>query len=357
LPIFKGQGCKSAPGKAINYITREDKADLVSSLSLDDGQSYAGQFRDTATLYGKGNNYDERKYYHFKFSCDPADGVTAAQSQLMAEQMAAMSFPGHECVIATHTDKAHIHSHIIVNAVSFEDGKKLHINDNEYATLKDLANEIAQAYGFTPLDWRKRSQDRITSSEKQIVMRGGISWKDELKDVISKAAQRSDSFIAFRNHLEQYGVTIERNTERTISYKHPDKAKAIRGERLGEAFTKGAIVNGINQLSHRRTRTGEEPAADPDRKRKITSSQRAEQGRAGKQPTQGEFDRVHGSIREIEERAKRLSATGRAELAERERQERATNTEPTGANVGVKGRQRAAKQKHERGYSGHDFGR
>ena len=62
MPLFKGKGCKSTPGKAIAYITDENKAEIVSSQNLDDNQDYAQQFRETADLYGKGEKFDERKY-------------------------------------------------------------------------------------------------------------------------------------------------------------------------------------------------------------------------------------------------------------------------------------------------------
>ena len=104
MPLFKGKGCKSTPGKAIAYITDENKAEIVSSQNLDDNQDYAQQFRETADLYGKGEKFDERKYYHFKLSCDRADEVSAEAHHEFAEAMAARCFPEFECVIATHTD-------------------------------------------------------------------------------------------------------------------------------------------------------------------------------------------------------------------------------------------------------------
>ena len=41
MPLFKGKGCKSTPGKAIAYITDKNKAEIVSSQNLDDNQDYA----------------------------------------------------------------------------------------------------------------------------------------------------------------------------------------------------------------------------------------------------------------------------------------------------------------------------
>ena len=149
MPLFKGKGCKSTPGKAIAYITDENKAEIVSSQNLDDNQDYAQQFRETADLYGKGEKFDERKYYHFKLSCDRADEVSAEAHHEFAEAMAARCFPGFECVIATHTDTETVHSHIIVNAISFENGRKLHCNIREYGQMKDLANKLGAERGLS----------------------------------------------------------------------------------------------------------------------------------------------------------------------------------------------------------------
>ena len=79
MPLFKGTAGKAKPKKAIDYITDPKKAVIVSSLSLDDSADYAKQFKETCTLYGKGNGFNERKYYHFKLSPDRADNATPQQ--------------------------------------------------------------------------------------------------------------------------------------------------------------------------------------------------------------------------------------------------------------------------------------
>ena len=148
MPLFKGSGHKSKPDKAIAYITDKEKAVLISSQAMDDSKDYAKQFRETCQMFGKGSGYDERKYYHFKVSCDPADNVTPEVSHQLAQELAEKLFPNHECVIATHNDTDVIHSHIIVNSVNFETGKKLHLNDKEYADCKDMANILAELKGL-----------------------------------------------------------------------------------------------------------------------------------------------------------------------------------------------------------------
>jgi len=161
MPLFKGTAGKAKPKKAIDYVTDPKKAVIVTSLSMDDSRDYAKQFTETCKLYGKGSGYDERKYYHFKVSPDQADNATPQQCHELAERMARELFSNHECVIATHTDTDTVHSHIIVNAVSFETGKKFHMNIGEYRNSKDLADIIGAELGFTPMDWKTKTAEKL----------------------------------------------------------------------------------------------------------------------------------------------------------------------------------------------------
>ena len=117
MPLFKGCGCKAKPGKAIDYITDEKKAAIVTSYALDDNRDYATQFAETAQLFHKAHKYDSRKYYHFKHSFDPKDNISPEEAHRLTEELAQQAFPDNEYIIATHTDKHHVHCHIIVNSV------------------------------------------------------------------------------------------------------------------------------------------------------------------------------------------------------------------------------------------------
>ena len=260
LPLFKGSGCKSTPDKVLNYIMDSRKAQLISSLNLDDSRSYSKQFRETAQLFDKGDRFDERKYYHFKLSCAQADHVSAALHHQYAEELASTLFPDNECVIATHTDTDTVHSHIIVNAVSFADGRKLDIRNAKYAKMKDIANDLGHQMGFSVLDFRKPAKDRITSAERHIELKGGTSWKQELREVITLAKAETTTIQDFEAYLGEYGVTLTRNTDRTIAFKHPKQDQAIRGDRLGDAYTKGAIIHELTE-NRRINRQGQAQSA------------------------------------------------------------------------------------------------
>lgn len=50
-------------------------------------------------------------------------------------------FPGHQVVYALHTDSAHCHLHLVVNSVSFEDGKKHFSGFHDLFPVRDFLQE------------------------------------------------------------------------------------------------------------------------------------------------------------------------------------------------------------------------
>lgn len=331
MPLFKGKGCKSTPGKAIAYITDENKAEIVSSQNLDDNQDYAQQFRETADLYGKGEKFDERKYYHFKLSCNRADEVSAEAHHEFAEAMAARCFPEFECVIATHTDTETVHSHIIVNAISFENGMKLHCNIREYGQMKDLANKLGAERGFTELNWRQATQEKrqriaqgeikpVLQTEKymqQSVNWERRSWKEQLRVVIDEAKNSCCNRREFTDYLKSYGVQMPRNTEKSVSFIHPAVSKkSVRGNVLGEKYTAQAIDAALQQnlersLEHARY----DVAQNTDRQRGIAADSRTEAVGNREYVAESSVGAVERTMRGIAEGVFRRTSDGRAAMA------------------------------------------
>ena len=263
MPLFKGTAAKAKPKKAIDYVTDPNKAVIVSSLSMDDSTDYAKQFKETCDMYGKGNGYNERKYYHFKLSPDRADNATLQQCHELAERMAKKLFSAYECVIATHTDTDTVHSHIIINAVSFETGNKFHMNLWRYRDAKDLADTLGEEMGFTKMDWRTKTAEKldrifadeaittdkkyISHAEKQIAKRdktGNASWKEALRQAIDEAKAYCINRAEFQQYLQNtFDITMSRNTAKAVSFIHPavGETNAIRGNKLGSDYTADSI--------------------------------------------------------------------------------------------------------------------
>ena len=295
MPLFKGLSSKSTPKKAIDYITREDKAAYISVRNLFEDEDYAEQFVDTMRRFGRGKKFDERKYYHFKLSCARKDNVSPNQAHLYAQELAAILFPDDECVIATHTDTKTVHSHIIVNAVNPISGKKLRITESDYTRMKDEANRLGSEFGYTSTDFRKKAKNKRTNEEKHIILKGGTSWKEDLREVIEEAKQTSTTQEEFIAHLKLYGVEVTRS-KTEYSFLHPEKKKAIRGHKLGENYSKEIIDNVIDK--NRLGTSGNAAGTN-------TGDERAQTLRDGKRPAQRSVSDIEREMQRIDRQAER----------------------------------------------------
>ena len=86
-------------------------------------------------------------------------------------------------------------------------------------------------------------------------MKGETSWKEELREVIHEGITMSHSEEEFIAYLKtSYGVEITRNGK-DFSYLHPQKKKAIRGERLGSNYTKSEVLRKIGEQNNRQKST------------------------------------------------------------------------------------------------------
>ena len=65
MPLLKCQSSKSTPQKVMTFLTDKYKAEFVSVRNLFEDEDNAEQFEDTAKRIGKGEKFEERKYYHF----------------------------------------------------------------------------------------------------------------------------------------------------------------------------------------------------------------------------------------------------------------------------------------------------
>jgi len=292
MPIVICRACKSYAGKAIKYVTDENKAERITTHGLDETRSLAQQFIDTAALHGKGGSYDERKYYHIKISFEHKDRIEngGKLNVELAEKIALEYFRehygNHEFILATHTDKKHIHCHAIINAVSFESGKKIQHSNKNLADMKDRVNDVAEQHGVSRFDWReavkvKRQRDKeerasrakeLTQGEKYIQERHGSewassSWKEVLRIKIDEAKGQCTSRAEFEKYLlDNYGVEMPRNTNKTVSFKHPAVGETVRGVKLGAEYTAESIDRALSEnyersMSHARLRNREERAA------------------------------------------------------------------------------------------------
>ena len=82
---------------------------------------------------------------------------------------------GDDCqvVIATHTDRGHIHSHILVNTYTLT-GRRLNANKTTLDRVKEYSDRVCLAFGIQPYD---KSKGKTVSYHEWEKRRQGVKIK------------------------------------------------------------------------------------------------------------------------------------------------------------------------------------
>ena len=222
------------------YVTRTEKTksedkQYVTALNCSAPTAYE-EMLATKNAYHKNSG---RMYYHLVQSFPKGDGTPPELAHQIAVELAEKAFGKYECVVATHIDREHIHSHIVFNSVSFENGRKYHSNGNTVQELMDLSDEICMRYGVAVLDKQpQKKKDVLSDREYRSAVRGD-SWKFQLMNVVTEVMKQAQSRKQFVFMMKQlgYGVRWE-DSRKYITYTCPNGRKCRCAKLHGEKFSK-----------------------------------------------------------------------------------------------------------------------
>ena len=225
----------------LNYVSRKEKTvsedkRFVTGVNCSP-ETALDEMTATKNLYHKP---DGRLYYHLVQSFPSGYEIEPELAHKIAVELAEKAFGKYECVVATHIDREHIHSHLVLNSVSFEDGKKYHSNKESVEQLMKLSDEICQKYGVHVLDTpkKKMNRDYLSDSEYRSAKRGE-SFKWELMNVINQVMKQAKTKKQFCYLMKQQGYDVRwEDNRKYITYTCPNGRKCRDNKLHGERYRK-----------------------------------------------------------------------------------------------------------------------
>jgi len=203
---------------------------LVSGVNCNGANSIL-EFETTKAAHGK---LDGTNFYQYVQSFADWEIITPQQAHEVAREFAARAWPGMEVLVTTHCDTDNVHSHFVINSVSFETGMKLRQNPNTLIDLRQISDEICQAHHFSVLPKKSKKQSKGMSAREYRAAAKGESWKFRLINTIDdcmRFAGSREEFIALMKS-EGYAVRWEAS-RKSITYTTPDGMKC-RDNKLHE---------------------------------------------------------------------------------------------------------------------------
>ena len=194
---------------------------------------------------------DGRQAIHLIQSFRPGE-VSPELANEIGVDLARSIAPGHEVAVYTHTDREHIHNHLVINAVNSENGKKWQSGPENIDHIRRVSDELCLENGLSVIE-KPLAKERFSMAEYKLAERGQPLWKDELRTSIEKAQEHAQSLDEMKSYLkEQYGIEMKIQNK-NVSFLHPGQQKYCRGKTLGEAYTKEALEHEYARQDQSRT--------------------------------------------------------------------------------------------------------
>ncbi|MBU3114702.1 relaxase/mobilization nuclease domain-containing protein [Clostridium lacusfryxellense] len=305
MAIVKSLPATKTLSNQLKYLQKEGKTreNLKEGINCD-VENIEREFNTIKLLHGK---TEGKQYYHFTQAFSPEDNITPEKANELGKEWIQNNIKDHQVYIVTHIDKDHIHNHFVINSVNIESGKKLQITPKKLFEMKNDSNRICEREGFKKIDVNKKADIKKTMAELGMELRGITTWKEELRQCVDFARERSNNLEELKENLKSNFEIITRETKNSISFKHPEQGKSVRGKNLGNKYTKEEIENGfIRQNTAIREKRADRVQEDNSRGEGQTVNQttRAEhEGENGirKHPSERELGNIEATIRGIEQ--------------------------------------------------------
>ena len=168
---------------ALEYIQNPDKTEecvLVGSINCLPDTAFE-QMEETKNIFHKTG---KRQGYHVIISFSPEEKVTAEQAMYVLEHFAKDVLGNdYEAVYAVHTDREHMHGHLIWNSVSMTTGKKYNSPKGNWKNhLQPVTNKYCDELGLSIMPAEYSRNAKNISRDK---------WEKEMsmKDIILRDAK------------------------------------------------------------------------------------------------------------------------------------------------------------------------
>lgn len=167
--------------------------------------------------------------YQIRQSFKPGE-ITPEEANAIGYELAKRFTKGdYAFIVATHTDKAHIHNHIIFNSTNISGTKKFRNFFLSSLVVRHLSDTLCLEHGLSVIKPKRyRDQEKRTEYPKR------ESYRDAIRDAIDMAIARNPKDFEELLRLLEEEYLIKRGPNPAI--KRKDQKRFIRFKSLGEGY-------------------------------------------------------------------------------------------------------------------------
>ena len=244
MAIIEAISSKANIKRIISYVTQDNKTNINLITGKDCmAESCLEEMLYTKNLYHKNSG---RQYIHIIQSFDPKDNLSAEQVHNTGIKLA-NTFNGFQVLVATHIDKNHLHNHLVINSVSFENGYKIQMSKKDLQYIKDYSDKLCLEIGASVIP-KKEKTNYIKRNEYRVAKQGK-SWKFKLMNAIDLSLAESNCKDNFIKNMNKLGYQVNwTDARKYITYTTPEGYKCRDNKLYDEKYSKGAMENEFRRI-------------------------------------------------------------------------------------------------------------
>ena len=231
---------KTSLSGMIEYAVNSRKTELRLCETALNCESPQTAFLEMTATKERWRKTDGVLGYHFIQSFAPGE-VTPEQAHALGVAFAKELFGDrYECVIGTHLDKEHLHSHIVINSVSFVDGKKYHSSpESYYNRVRSTSDRLCKESNLSVIEPKKKGKHYAEwSAERQ----GKPTIRSMIRKDVDEILSEAFTYKSFLDLMRKRGYTVKSGPNIThTAVRPPGGSRFIRLDSLGEGYTEAEI--------------------------------------------------------------------------------------------------------------------
>ena len=192
--------------QAIAYVVNGDKTE-EQVLTAAQGCSLGSACAEMQDAKIRWNKTDGVQLYHIIQSFRPGE-ITPGLALEIAQEFVREHLPGYQAVIGIHTDRAHIHAHIVFNSVNQLTGEKYHSNARSYyQQIRGISDRLCREHGLSVIMTGEPSK-AVSYIEWLRQSKGQPTFRSMLEADLRTATQDANDLGHFFLLMEHMGYEI-----------------------------------------------------------------------------------------------------------------------------------------------------
>ncbi|EQA5381449.1 relaxase/mobilization nuclease domain-containing protein [Enterococcus hirae] len=196
--------------------SKKEKCVAVSGINCsDDSEEALEEMNLVRTKMNKSKDIAQAWHVIHSFDKSISKELSIEKMHEISIEFAEKAFPNSQIIVASHNDKDHFHSHLVINNFDMDTNKRLRIDPKDLERLRKINDEVLIKNGLEPVDneyyENLEKRTNLYSNDPSKLKSGKINYQEFVQNAIEATLKNREvnSFEHFSDHLaKEYNIEV-----------------------------------------------------------------------------------------------------------------------------------------------------